>query len=118
MILMYHNIDEEGGFNTVSLKNFTEQILYLSLNKEFCIVSIDDYIKYWHEHETGNTLQEFLGLTDYECEQWGKSSDSIFRDIIFCRQRQIDFSQYNILPESGCFPFSSIQKTKCMFLSA
>ena len=46
MILMYHNIDEEGGFNTVSLKNFTEQILYLSLNKEFCIVSIDDYIKY------------------------------------------------------------------------
>ena len=29
---------------------------------------LDDYIEYWHTHETGNTLQEFLGLTDYEYE--------------------------------------------------
>ena len=42
---MYHNIDDEAGFNTVSLKNFTEQIEYLSSKKEFSIVSIDQYIE-------------------------------------------------------------------------
>lgn len=41
---MYHNIDDEIGFNTVSLNNFEEQIRYLTSNKEFRIVSINEYI--------------------------------------------------------------------------
>lgn len=35
---------------------------------------IDKYVEYWHTHETGKTLQNFLGLTDEEMEEWGKSS--------------------------------------------
>lgn len=31
---------------------------------------IDDYIDYWHEHETGNILYEFLGMTREEYSAW------------------------------------------------
>ena len=29
-------------------------------------MSIDDKIEYWHTHETGNSLREFLGMTKQE----------------------------------------------------
>ena len=29
-------------------------------------MSIDDKIEYWHTHETGNSLIEFLGMTEKE----------------------------------------------------
>ena len=29
-------------------------------------MSIDDKIEYWHTHETGNSLIEFLGMTEQE----------------------------------------------------
>ena len=29
-------------------------------------MSIDDKIEYWHTHETGNGLREFLGMTEQE----------------------------------------------------
>lgn len=45
MILMYHNVDDEAGFNTISVKSFEEQIAYLISRKEFNIVSIDDYVE-------------------------------------------------------------------------
>ncbi|MCL2049607.1 MAG: hypothetical protein FWG87_12890 [Defluviitaleaceae bacterium] len=63
-------------------KNFVNDCL----NADATIQDLDGYIEYWHTNETNNTLQEFLGLSDYEYEQWGKSSDSIFRDILSCRQ--------------------------------
>ncbi|MCL2087466.1 MAG: hypothetical protein FWH05_07755 [Oscillospiraceae bacterium] len=77
-------------------KNF----IYDCLNAEATIRDLNDYIEYWHNNETTNTLQEFLGLTDYEYEQWGKSSDSIFRDILSCRQNGNDFESYEILSEN------------------
>ena len=40
--------------------------------------TIDDLIEYWHTHETGNSLPEFLGMTDSEYE---------------------DFVKHNILPD-------------------
>ena len=27
---------------------------------------IEDFIEYWHTHETGNSLREFLGMTKEE----------------------------------------------------
>ncbi|MCL2089249.1 MAG: hypothetical protein FWH14_07175 [Oscillospiraceae bacterium] len=66
------------------------------LSAKAYILDLDKYIEYWHENETNNTLQDFLGLTEYEYEQWGKSSDSIFRDILSCRQNGIDFTQYKL----------------------
>ena len=29
-------------------------------------MSIDVKIEYWHTHETGNSLREFLGMTEQE----------------------------------------------------
>ena len=29
-------------------------------------MSIDDKIEYWHTHDTGNSLREFLGMTEQE----------------------------------------------------
>ncbi len=43
MILMYHNIGINSGFNTVSLTELKKQITYLVKNFEF--VSIDEYVK-------------------------------------------------------------------------
>lgn len=42
MVIMYHNIGLEQGFNTVAVKDFIEQLSYLK--KNFEIVSIDKYI--------------------------------------------------------------------------
>lgn len=42
MILMYHNIGIQSGFNTVSLKNLRTQLEYIK--REFNIVSIDEYL--------------------------------------------------------------------------
>lgn len=33
---------------------------------EYKQMSIDDKIEYWHTHETGNSLREFLGMTEQE----------------------------------------------------
>ena len=44
------------------------------------IFDLDDYIDYWHDNDTGVTLREFLGLTPYEYQEWGKNSDA--REIL------------------------------------
>ncbi len=31
----------------------------------------DDLVDYWHTHDTGNTLREFLGMNEEEYQQWG-----------------------------------------------
>lgn len=35
-------------------------------NKESYIMPLDDLVEYWHTHETGKELKEFLHLTDEE----------------------------------------------------
>lgn len=44
MVLTYHNIGAEPGFNTVALSSFKEQLAYISTNYE--VVSIEDYVNY------------------------------------------------------------------------
>lgn len=58
------------------------------LNGQASLNELDNYIEYWHTHNTGNSLREFLGLTNSEYEQWAKSSDSIFKDIIQARRKE------------------------------
>jgi peptidoglycan/xylan/chitin deacetylase (PgdA/CDA1 family) len=43
MILMYHNIGEKAGFNTVSLDELKRQIVYIKDN--FTVLNAEDYIK-------------------------------------------------------------------------
>lgn len=47
---------------------------------------IDYYVAYWHNHETGKSLQDFLGMTDCEFELLGKSEDGIVDKIIAHRK--------------------------------
>ena len=65
------------------------------------IFDLDDYIDYWHDNDTGVTLREFLGLTPYEYQEWGKNSDSIFRDILRCRREGIDFAEYEWMSDTN-----------------
>lgn len=43
---------------------------------------IDDYVEYWHNHDTGNSLQEFLGMTKDEFYKWIKCSDNMLPVIL------------------------------------
>jgi peptidoglycan/xylan/chitin deacetylase (PgdA/CDA1 family) len=44
MILMYHNIDHDAGFNTVSKSNFIKQLLFLK-NNNYKIIALDKYLE-------------------------------------------------------------------------
>lgn len=48
MVLSYHNIAEDKGFYTLSLRQFTEQVLYLKEN--YKVVSVDTYVNHVLEH--------------------------------------------------------------------
>ena len=43
---------------------------------------INDYIEYWHKHDTGNGLQEFLGMTKDEFVNWVKTDDYMLYAIL------------------------------------
>ena len=65
------------------------------------IFDLDDYIDYWHDNDIGVTLREFLGLTPYEYQAWGKNDNSIFRDILNCRREGIDFVEYERMSDTN-----------------
>ena len=37
--------------------------------------TMDEKAKYWHTHETGTTLREFLGMSQDEYDAWMISGD-------------------------------------------
>lgn len=43
---------------------------------------IDDYVEYWHKHDTGNSLEEFLGMTKTEMVQWIKNGNNYLPAIL------------------------------------
>lgn len=57
---------------------------------------LDAYVEYWHTHETGNTLREFLGMSQFEYEEWLKFGDIIIRDILRCRVDNTPFPQSKV----------------------
>lgn len=71
-------------------KNFLEDCL---ANKA-SLSDLDTYVSYWHTKETESSLQEFLGITDYEYNQWMLHDDSIFRAILYCRKVDMPFAEY------------------------
>ncbi len=79
---------------------FEKSFIEKCLDGEATIFELDDYIEYWHTNDIDISLQSFLGMTDYEYEQWGKSSDAILRDILYCRQYEIEYSNYNGLSDN------------------
>lgn len=43
-------------------------------------MDIDKKVEYWHNNETGQTLQEFLDLSDKEYEEWLKKGNAILSE--------------------------------------
>lgn len=78
------------------LKNFMVDCL----NGNAKVADLDKYIEYWHTHKTGKTLQEFLGMTDFEYERWGKSSNAVVEHFLIERKnryRKLTDDEYNVL---------------------
>lgn len=58
MILMYHNIAEQGGFNTLSLRDFDEHLNYLKSNQKFKVVSLEEYLKFEQKEQIAVTFDD------------------------------------------------------------
>ena len=70
------------------------------LNRNAKTSDIDRYVEYWHSHETGNSLKEFLGMSDSEYEQWAKNSDAVIEHFITERKnryQKLTDDEYNVL---------------------
>lgn len=52
------------------------------LNKLTDFERLDDWVEYWHSHDTHNTLCEFLGLTDMEYGIWLRESDEALKAVL------------------------------------
>ena len=71
-------------------RSFIDGCLYGTVDLE----DLDEYIEYWHTHETQNSLREFLGMSVCEYEEWVKLGDGVIRDILRCRVDNTQFQQY------------------------
>lgn len=55
------------------------------VNGEANLSELDDYVLYWHTHDTGVSLGDYLGLTPDEYAAWEKGDDSVFEGFLQCR---------------------------------
>ena len=56
---------------------------------------VEEFIEYWHTHDTGVSLSSFLGMTEYEYAKWLKTGeDIVLRDIIESRNINIPYIEY------------------------
>ena len=70
--------------------NFIQDIL----NGEAILDDIDAYVDFWHETNLSISLQEFLGFTDYEYDQWMKQGNRILKDVLFCHRNNLRLEDY------------------------
>ena len=75
-------VEEYSGCIAV-LKTFVQAYL----DGEASIDDLDKYIEFWHTHETGNKLHEFLGVTSEEYARLAKASnDEWLQEILAARK--------------------------------
>lgn len=66
---------------------FEKSFIEACLAGEASLDNLDDYIEYWHTHDTGNELHEFLGVTSGEYAKWLRSGDDEWlREILAARK--------------------------------
>ena len=66
-------------------------LLDACLRGQATISSIDDYIEYWHQRETGHTLYEALGLSLYAYTLFRQHGNIILEEALACRRMDVDF---------------------------
>lgn len=64
---------------------FEKTFIEAYLAGEASLDNLDAYIEFWHTHDTGNKLHEFLGLTSEEYARWLKSGAEL-QDILAARK--------------------------------
>lgn len=64
-----YEIDADG--NTIKIINGPFIDDYIKDNT----LDINDYVEYWHTHETEKKLREFLGFSREQMAQWAKNGD-------------------------------------------
>ena len=93
--------------------NFIDACLYGDTDLE----ELDDYVEFWHTHDTGISLREFLGMTKYEYETLITSGNSILRDILRCRADGTPFEEYEVMTDeekiaARSYSIEAIEKMK------
>lgn len=74
-------------------RNFIEGCLYGAIDLD----ELDDYVYFWHENDTGNTLREFLGMSPFEYAEWVKLGNVVIQDILRCRKDKIPYNSYLVM---------------------
>lgn len=64
-----------------SEKNFVSDCLEKGLDN-LDVNKIDDYVEYWHTHDTNTSLREFLGFAEEEYRKWVTNSNDVIKDIL------------------------------------
>lgn len=54
---------------------------------------IDDYVDKWHESDSDEELDTFLGFTESEYDLWLNQGDSIIRNILFARKNDVAIAE-------------------------
>lgn len=73
--------------------NFIDGCLYGTTDLD----ELDDYVDFWHENETNDTLREFLGMSQFEYAEWLRLGDVVIRDILRCRKDKIPYENYQYM---------------------
>jgi hypothetical protein len=60
---------------------------------------IDDYVEYWHTHDTGNSLMDFLGMTKDEYVRWLRNPTVKLYEILGAKKPKIEIPKCKIC---GC----------------
>lgn len=62
-----------------------DSFLEKCMNGDADLSQLEDYVIYWHTHDMGISLRDYLGLTPDEYAAWEKGDDSVFEDFLQSR---------------------------------
>lgn len=104
---------QKGGVDFMYKYSYIEGCLYGNTEIE----EIEEYVSYWHEHELEISLKDFLGMTQYEYQEWVKYGNSIIRDILRSRMDNKQFEVFKHLSDdekvaARCFSIEMIEELK------
>ena len=67
------------------------------INGLVLLEDIDNYVDYWHNHNTNCSLREYLGFTVVEFNAWcdfDNDSDVVLENIITARELNMTYEEY------------------------
>lgn len=64
--------NDDGTVSAIHFTEITNSSVFVEdcINNKTCTTDIGRYVEYWHNHNTGNSLKEFLGLSNKEMQEY------------------------------------------------